>query len=163
MRLASRAPILLLLVVALAASSGLLIVGAGAPVGTHMAVVKGRSMEPILHTGDIVFLRHPPPDGIRVGDVVVYSRGGGFVIHRVVKIYKHGNTWCYVVWGDNRRTNPVPDPGDPLYCGSITLNIDGLSYVASGIPYSRVVGVVVTVRGSILKVPYLGGLSLLVK
>ncbi|MEB3852032.1 MAG: signal peptidase I [Desulfurococcales archaeon] len=138
-----------------------LVAGAGSPVGSHMAVVKGRSMEPILHTGDIVFLKHPPPDGIRVGDVVVYTRGGGFVIHRVVKVYRHGSATCYVVWGDNRKTNPIPDPGDPLSCGTTTLRVGGYAYTASGIPYSRIVGVVVSVHGSLLKIPYLGGFSLL--
>jgi signal peptidase len=156
------------LLLAVLASWGLLVAGAGEAPSSHIAVVKGRSMEPILHTGDIVLLHRPPPDKIKPGDVVVYMRGGGFVIHRVIKVYKRNDKWCYVVWGDNRATNPVPDPGDPIECGTILLRVPSgegsqREYVASGIPYYRIVGVVVTLHGHIFKVPYLGGLSLLVR
>jgi signal peptidase len=159
---------LALLVLALFASlvalAGVASAGPGGA-SNRMAVVRGHSMEPLLHTGDIVFLSRKPPEDIAVGDIIVYRWGNSYVIHRVVYKYHYAGSWCFVVQGDNRLTNPVPDPGDLLECGSIVY-IDPLTeqmVTASGIPYSRVVGVVVSVHGYVLKIPYLGGLALLIK
>ena len=130
---------------------------------TFFAVVEGRSMEPILHTGDVVILEKEGPGEIHVGDVVVYKRGHSYIIHRVVHTYKHGGHYCYVVWGDNRRTNVYPDPGDPARCGMVRFRdpYTGEPVVASGIPYDWIVGVVVSLHGSVVKLPYLGALSLI--
>ncbi len=117
-----------------------------------MAIVEGRSMEPLFHTGDVVFLVKKPPDEIKVGDIVVYETPGGkYIIHRVIEVYKVSDTYCYVVKGDN---NPVPDLGfEPCKPrGGIT-----------GIPYDSIKGVVYTVRGVPVKIPYIGGLTLLIR
>ncbi|MCE4629118.1 MAG: S26 family signal peptidase, partial [Desulfurococcales archaeon] len=37
-----------------------------------MAIVEGQSMEPLFHTGDVVFLKKKGPGEIKVGDIVVY-------------------------------------------------------------------------------------------
>ncbi len=131
----------------------------------HLAVVRGHSMEPLLHTGDIVLLEKKDPADIAVGDIVVYRWGSTYVIHRVAYVYRYAGRWCYVVWGDNRLTNPIPDPGDPLICGSVAFRdpVSGALVEASGIPYSWVIGVVVSFHGMTLKIPYLGGLALLVR
>ena len=158
-RLSLLALTLSLLVLASIAASA----GPGRRGSDRIAVVRGRSMEPILHTGDIVFLVHKDPESIKVGDVVVYREGATFIIHRVVYKYRYADTWCYVVWGDN---NPIPDPGDPMECGVVSLVNPATHEVltgVSGIPYSWIVGVVYTVHGSILKIPYLGGLALLAR
>ena len=116
-----------------------------------MAIVEGRSMEPLFHTGDVVFLRSKTEDQIKVGDIVVYQMNGKYIIHRVVDIYKAGNITCYIVKGDN---NPIPDPGNPS-CPFI----NGLR----GIPFSSVKGVVVTIEDTPIKIPYLGGVTLLLR
>ncbi|MCE4627800.1 MAG: signal peptidase I [Desulfurococcales archaeon] len=113
----------------------------------RIAVVEGRSMEPTMHTGDLVFLRSEPPEKIKPGDVVVYKTDGRYIIHRVINVYIFKGNYCYIIKGDN---NPVPDPGFPA-CGS------------RGIPYSAIIGVVYSVDGSVVKIPYLGGISVMVK
>ncbi|MFM7225370.1 MAG: signal peptidase I [Actinomycetota bacterium] len=45
-------------------------------------VVNGRSMEPQLHTGELVVAR--PRAEYRIGDLVVVRGGGGNVVHRIV-------------------------------------------------------------------------------
>lgn len=45
-------------------------------------VVDGESMEPHLHTGDLVVAR--PTARYRIGDLVVARAGGGIVVHRIV-------------------------------------------------------------------------------
>ena len=110
----------------------------------RIAIVDGRSMEPLLHTGDVVILEKKPPDQIRVGDIVVYRAfTGKYIIHRVIKVFKVNNHYCFIVKGDN---NPLPDPGFPS-CDSI------------GIPSRVIIGVVLQYDNTTIKIPYIGGLS----
>ncbi len=68
-------------------------------------IVSGSSMEPELHTGDLVITQRQP--AYDVGDVVAYRVDAGFVIHRVVggSAYEGFDTQ-----GDNRQS---PDPWHP--------------------------------------------------
>lgn len=104
------------------------------------AVVEGRSMEPLLQTGDLVFVIKVDPQEIHVGDVVVYQKPTGeYVIHRVINVLKSGDNILIVTKGDN---NPVPD---------------------GKIPAEWVAGKVVDVGGSIIKVPGIGYITLCFK
>ncbi|GAY26443.1 hypothetical protein ATG_16470 [Desulfurococcaceae archaeon AG1] len=111
---------------------------------SYIAVVSGVSMEPILSTGDLVFIVPvKDPSEISVGDVVVYkSASGRYIIHRVINIINVGGNTYFITKGDN---NLVPDPSVP-----------GLP----GIPFENIVGKVVSVGGSVLKIPYIGIISL---
>ncbi len=136
------AVIVIVLVVVVALASGI----------RGMAIVEGRSMEPLFHTGDVVFLEKKGPGEIAVGDIVVYvTPDGRYIIHRVIDVYESGGTMCYVVKGDN---NPVPDMGFPPckpHRGAV------------GIPYESIKGVVAEFLGVPVKIPYVGGLTLLVR
>ena len=73
---------------------------------TTIVVVSGSSMQPGLHTGDLVLMHRRPT--YRVGDVVAYRvpKGevgqGGVVIHRI----RGGSaTTGFVMRGDNRSTD----------------------------------------------------------
>lgn len=130
------------------------------------AVVEGQSMEPTLHTGDLVLLLPKKPEDIQVGDVIVYRRYGGYVIHRVVYVYQGDNgEYCYVTWGDNRVTNKFPDFGDPSVCPTVHFRdpYTGSEAASSGVPYSSVVGVAVSFNGYIVKIPYIGSITLIAK
>ena len=123
--------------------------------GGGVAIVEGYSMEPLLHSGDLVFILPPRAMGIDEGDIVVYEKGDRFIIHRVILKYHEGNTTCYVVKGDN---NSYPDLGYPGICGPVRIEGYGVFY---GVPEDYIVGVVVSLGGAPLKMPYLGGLRLL--
>jgi len=112
---------------------------------SYIAVVSGTSMEPILSTGDVVFiLPVKSPSEIRVGDVIVYkSQSGRYIIHRVISIVSVGGRAYFVTKGDN---NPVPD---------------SFGYGYPGVPFENVVGKVVSIGGGVLKIPYVGIISLL--
>jgi signal peptidase len=84
--------------------------------GSHAVVrVSGQSMEPTLHSGDIVIVRRV--DAYALGDIVVYpgrdetGEVRGYVIHRVVG---GDATSGYVTRGDNRTSDDVwrPTPAD---------------------------------------------------
>ncbi|MCE4599384.1 MAG: signal peptidase I [Desulfurococcales archaeon] len=144
--------------VLLAASAGLIGVLYGfSLVKGGFAVVDGRSMEPLLHTGDLVFMRDVD-GGIDVGSVVVYrDPSGKYIIHRVIAVYEYKGIDCYVIKGDN---NYMPDLGYPSVCkkpyryGGITVY---------GVPEDKIVGVVISIGSNPLKIPYLGGLTLAYK
>ncbi len=76
-------------------------------------VVRGESMEPLYHSGDLIYARSA--DRFDMGDVAVYrqsvaSEGESLVIHRVVGEYDNGT---YLLMGDNRdfpdNTRPTVD------------------------------------------------------
>ncbi len=119
--------------------------------GGGFAAVEGRSMEPLLHTGDLVIL--VKKSDIDVGDIVVYSSNSKYVIHRVIGVYEVKGYYCYVTKGDN---NITPDIGDPRRCPPGPFGV-------SGVPRDSIVGVVLTVRGHPVKIPYIGSITLLIK
>lgn len=98
-----------------------------------LAVVEGKSMEPLLWTGDIVIVYKS--DEIRVGDVVIYKSRENYVIHRVIEIRSN----CYLIKGDN---NPLPD---------------------GCIPKELITGKVLSIGSSIIKIPGIGYLTLLMR
>jgi signal peptidase len=101
------------------------------------AVVEGKSMEPTLQTGDLVFVIKTSPTDLKVGDVVVYRKPSGeFVIHRIIRIVKVGSMLDVETKGDN-------------------------NFIADGeIPVNWIVGKVVGIDGEVLKVPGIGYLNL---
>ncbi len=51
-----------------------------------IAAITSGSMWPILHEGDLIFIRAVPKNELNVGDVVVWQNDKGFTIHRIVKL-----------------------------------------------------------------------------
>jgi signal peptidase len=98
----------------------------GGPAGYVM--VSGESMEPMLHTGDLVVTRKQ--DSYEPGDVVAYRvpRGeqgeGASVIHRIIGGSAAGG---YVLQGDNRETTDLWHPKESDIIGSQWIFIPGLA------------------------------------
>ena len=82
--------------------------------GVKPAVVTGVSMEPAMHTGDLVITRPVDPDELEVGDVVRFVVGRTPVMHRITEIEETANGRVFVTQGDNNNT-----PDDPLLEGQI--------------------------------------------
>jgi signal peptidase len=112
---------------------------------SYIAVVSGSSMEPILSTGDVVFISPVrSPSEIGLGDVIVYkSQGGRYIIHRVINIISIEGKTYFITKGDN---NPIPDT---------------FGYGYPGVPFENIVGKVVSISGGVVKIPYIGIISLL--
>ena len=142
----------LVTLVTLAIALGYLAAGV---LGAGFAIVEGRSMEPLFHTGDLVVLVPVERGGVAVGDIVVYEKGGKYIIHRVIYVYESpGGELCLVTKGDN---NPVPDAGFPTQCSVVLVPGYGPQ---AGVPLSAVKGKVLEVAGVPVKVPYVGGVRL---
>lgn len=84
------------------------------------------SMEPTLHYGDLVVIRRVPWYEIGVGDIIVFDAYNWYfkanetpptlpVIHRVYLVAFEEGQIYYYTWGDNRITNPQPDPAPTPY------------------------------------------------
>src|SRR3954451_18062110 len=72
--------------------------------GTSMVVVQGHSMEPTLHTGDLLVVREQ--DHYRPGDIIVFKvvspvAGPRLVIHRLLATDPDGRI---TTRGDNRAS-----------------------------------------------------------
>lgn len=81
-----------------------------------IVVVEGVSMQSTYFEGDLLLLKGIPIQNIHIGDVVVYQRTAGalLIVHRVVDIKIVNNTILdFIVQGDNRLTNQVPDAPVP--------------------------------------------------
>lgn len=112
-----------------------------------VAVITGNSMLPLLREGDIVFLTQVDPGDIRPGDIIVFkSRRGSYIIHRVMDVVYFNGSYYYVTKGDN---NLLADIGE--------------FENGRGVPYTRVVGRVVSIQNHVIKIPYLGRITLMFK
>jgi signal peptidase len=109
------------------------------------AIVKGRSMLPLLREGDIVFIVACKPNEIGVGDIVVFrsNYGNRLVIHRVIGVVYENGKYYYITKGDN---NVIPDYSEFDY--------------GIGVNQARVIGKVFSINDYILKIPYIGNLAL---
>ena len=99
---------------------------------TSYIIIKGTSMEPKFHTGDLAVLR--AQDSYRTGDIVAYriphgnAGGGHLVIHRIIG-RSHGG---FLMQGDNRDTPDswYPKPSDVLGKFRILVPLPGMQFWA---------------------------------
>ncbi len=90
---------------------------------TTYVIVKGTSMEPKFHTGDLAVVRQQ--DHYNVGDIVAYripkgtAGAGQMVIHRIIGRH-HGG---YLLQGDNRTTADTWNPTDDEVVGRFRMLI----------------------------------------
>ena len=99
---------------------------------TSYIIIKGTSMEPKFHTGDLAVLRQQ--DSYRKGDIVAYripapSAGAGhLVIHRIIG-RSHGG---YLMKGDSRTTPDswYPKPTDVLGKFRLLVPLPGIQFWA---------------------------------
>lgn len=97
-----------------------------------MAAITSGSMWPALKEGDLVFVQGIPKEDIKVGDIIVYrNTGGGFTIHRVVKLSESKIT----TKGDANFGEDAP------------------------VSYSDVVGRTFNIGSKPLSIPYLGSIT----
>ena len=101
--------LVLVCVVALAALSVL-----GPLAGWHVNAVISGSMEPAVHTGDVIITRPVAPGQVAVGEIILFrpARGESFVAHRVVAVARDPDLH-FVTKGDaNNDRDPSPvSPG----------------------------------------------------
>jgi len=101
-----------------------------------MASITSSSMWPTLQRGDLVLIKGvSSADDIEIGDIIIYRNPKGFTIHRVIE----------------KKLETLVTKGD---ANNIT---------DSPIEYKDIVGKALTYKEKLIRIPYLGNISLLFK
>ncbi|MCO5191195.1 MAG: signal peptidase I [Anaerolineae bacterium] len=74
---------------------------------TNLIPVRGNSMKPLLHEGDVVRIEHGLRD-IRRGDILVFRQHGGLVVHRCLRRAGDRAAPLFITKGDNVRHLDAP-------------------------------------------------------
>lgn len=73
----------------------------------NLIPVRGNSMRPLLHDGDVVRIEHGVRD-IRRGDILVFRQDDGLVVHRFLRRAGDHSAPLFITKGDNVRHLDVP-------------------------------------------------------
>ena len=93
-----------------------------------LAAVESGSMEPTIHIGDLI-LAERPPRPLHEGDVIIFSRGGRLVVHRIIAVIQQDGITLYRTKGDH---NLLPDPapvGESQVHGLVVIRIPLAGYL----------------------------------
>ncbi len=108
-----------------------LLVGAKATGQETMTVMSG-SMEPAIHTGDVVVAKPIAPPDARVGDVITFQEPGGkgrLITHRVQSMRAQGRKVTFVTKGDANNSTErwrIPETGK---LARVTNRVEKLGYL----------------------------------
>jgi signal peptidase I len=111
---------------------------------TSYIAVNGVSMEPTLHSGDLVLVRRA--DAYTSGDVVAFDTEDGRVIHRIVG----GNADGFVLQGDNRDTEDLWRPTNAQILGKTWLHLPAVGTAVLYLQTPVGLGVVAAALASML-------------
>lgn len=103
--------------------------------------VRGASMVPCIFPGDVLTVRRKSTDEVQCGDVVLYSRGGRFYAHRVVRKTNESESIQLLTRGD-ALTGDDPPLLETELLGSVTAIARGARKIAphrAGTSFSRLV------------------------
>ena len=87
-------------------------------------------MVPSLWPSDVLLIRHAAPADMEPGDLVLYARGGSFVIHRIVK--KDGDK--LTTRGDALRVDDEPVPFSQVLGKVAMIEHSGAQFVPQKTP-----------------------------
>ena len=94
-------------------------------------LVRGSSMKPTIHAGDLLLSRSVSPDEVKVGDVIAFSvpadaqqrlKMPAIAVHRVVGIEGEKGQLVFVTKGDNSGVDPFKVPGTSVK-GAVVKNL----------------------------------------
>lgn len=77
------------------------------------------SMAPLIHPGDQIMVSKVPAEQVRSGDIVLFSRNGELIVHRVLKIRLTNAGIRFVEKGDSSRVCGLFSPDDVI--GRVTM------------------------------------------
>ncbi len=98
---------------------------------TPFLLVRGTSMEPTYHAGDLLLSKSPPEAEIKVGDVIAFNVPADapenlnfppVVVHRVIGMEGREGQLVFITQGDNAVVDPFQVPPD-LVRGVILKNL----------------------------------------
>jgi signal peptidase len=98
--------------------------------GYDPLVIRGKSMQPAIAIGSVVFVRHVPAEDLRVGDVIsVHATNGVVYTHRITSIRTNAEELQFQTQGDaNEDPDAVLVPASALV-GRVEGFVPGLGYL----------------------------------
>jgi len=96
--------------------------------GVKPEIVTGVSMEPAMHTGDLVIVKDVDVEDLGVGDVIQFRAGQTRVFHRLIEIEKTPEGYALVTQGDNNNTADDPIVDEQVE-GKVVLTVPELGWV----------------------------------
>jgi len=96
--------------------------------GVKPEVVNGVSMEPTMHTGDLVIVKDVDLADLRVGDIIQFRVGQTRVFHRLIETKQTPTGYVFVTQGDNNNTPDDPIVEDQVE-GKIVFTVPDLGWV----------------------------------
>ena len=100
-----------------------------------LAAITSSSMWPALKQGDMVMIKKVTPEGLKIGDIIVYKNEQGFTIHRIIKLNQNN----LVTKGDANNVEDKP------------------------VDYKEVIGRVVNIGDKPFRIPFLGKIAILIR
>jgi signal peptidase I len=73
---------------------------------------RGSSMSPSIVTGDRITVS--PEQNLRIGDIILFRRGGEMVCHRLVRVFEKGDITYYQTRGDSFFSLDKPVTSDQI-------------------------------------------------
>ncbi len=114
--------------------AGVLIVWFFSGVFTYKPVlIAGRSMEPSIKIGDIAVGTKALSRDLKVGDVIIFVKERGKIVHRIVKIEKTGEGLLFFTRGDANRVADSDPVREAQIIGKVAFVIPKLGWVAIGL------------------------------
>ena len=68
--------------------------------GIDVYVVLSGSMEPVYHTGSIIYVKNVDVDTLEVGDVITFKMSNTVATHRIIDVVEDGGVIKYQTKGD---------------------------------------------------------------
>ena len=109
-------------------------------------IIRGNSMEPKFHTGDLAIVRNSPI--YQIGDVVAYAdtRIGAYVIHRIINL--EGDR--YILKGDNNGWIDPARPGIENIIGKLWIHVPNLGRLMEWVRTPTIFAITMALLGGII-------------
>ena len=84
-----------------------------------MIAIMSNSMSPTYRRGDAIIYNEVDTSELKVDDILAFQKDGIVVTHRIVKVWKQGNTYYYTTKGDNNNTEDSFKPREENVLGRV--------------------------------------------
>ncbi len=84
-----------------------------------MIAIMSNSMSPTYRRGDAIIYNKVDTSELRVDDILAFQKDGVVVTHRIVKVWKQGDTYYYTTKGDNNNTEDSFKPREENVLGRV--------------------------------------------
>ncbi|MEE3342826.1 MAG: signal peptidase I [Bacilli bacterium] len=93
-----------------------------------MIAIMSNSMSPTYRRGDAIIYNKVDTSELKVDDILAFQKDGVVVTHRIVKVWKQGDSYYYTTKGDNNDTEDFFKPREENVLGRVEYVLKYLGY-----------------------------------